>query len=170
MLYVRGTLLPQDERALAMVGARRPTLYGRDVAERLARDLAAAGLTVVSGLAKGINTTPTTAPWRAAGAPWPCSATARTWSTHRRTGAWQERRSPSPGPCSRTTPRAPAGGPELPAPQPDHLRPGPGRAGGRGRGALGALIADRYALDQGRDVYAVPGPVTSPGQPGAATS
>ena len=51
VLYLRGTLLPRDERALAMVGTRRPTLYGRDVAERLARDLAAAGLTVVSGLA-----------------------------------------------------------------------------------------------------------------------
>ena len=56
VLFVRGRLLPQDARAVALVGTRRATAYGRSVAERLARDLAAAGVTVVSGLAKGIDT------------------------------------------------------------------------------------------------------------------
>ena len=42
--------------AVALVGTRRATSYGQAVAERLARDLAAAGVTVVSGLAKGIDT------------------------------------------------------------------------------------------------------------------
>ena len=54
-LFVRGGPLPACERAVAIVGARAATPYGRGVAERLARDLAHAGLTVVSGLARGID-------------------------------------------------------------------------------------------------------------------
>src|SRR5687768_1478291 len=56
VLYVKGRLTEQDAGAVAMVGTRRATVYGRDVAERLARDLAANGVSVVSGLAKGIDT------------------------------------------------------------------------------------------------------------------
>jgi DNA processing protein len=54
-LFVRGAPLPPLEQAVAIVGARAATPYGRSVAERLARDLANAGLTVVSGLARGID-------------------------------------------------------------------------------------------------------------------
>jgi DNA processing protein len=50
VLYLRGTLLPADDRAVAVVGTRRPTYYGRDVAARLAHALAGAGVTIVSGL------------------------------------------------------------------------------------------------------------------------
>jgi DNA processing protein len=56
VLFVRGRLETEDARAVALVGTRRATAYGRAVVERLARDLVAAGLTVVSGLAKGIDT------------------------------------------------------------------------------------------------------------------
>jgi DNA processing protein len=55
VLYVRGTLLPQDDLALAIVGTRKATTYGRDVAAHLARQLARSGVTVVSGLAHGID-------------------------------------------------------------------------------------------------------------------
>lgn len=55
LLYVRGTLLAQDTRAVALVGSRLATNYGRRVAERLAADLVRAGFTVVSGLARGID-------------------------------------------------------------------------------------------------------------------
>jgi len=54
-LFVRGRLQPQDERAVAIVGTRSSSPYGRLVAESLARDLAARGITVVSGLAPGID-------------------------------------------------------------------------------------------------------------------
>lgn len=56
ILYLKGTLLPQDKHAIAIVGTRRSTLYGRETAGRLARQLASAGITVVSGLARGIDT------------------------------------------------------------------------------------------------------------------
>jgi DNA processing protein len=55
LIFVRGTLMPADEWAVAMVGTRRATSYGREVARRLAADLARAGMTVVSGLARGID-------------------------------------------------------------------------------------------------------------------
>jgi len=56
VLYVLGTLLPNDEWAVAMVGTRRASPYGREVARDLACGLAASGVTVVSGLALGIDT------------------------------------------------------------------------------------------------------------------
>jgi DNA processing protein len=55
-LYVRGALAPEDGRAVAIVGSRRAGEYGRRIADRFARDLAAAGITVVSGLARGTDT------------------------------------------------------------------------------------------------------------------
>ena len=56
LLYVRGSLLPEDELCLAVVGTRRATVYGRQIAEEIATDLAQGKITVVSGLAKGIDT------------------------------------------------------------------------------------------------------------------
>ena len=55
VLYCRGTLETPDELAIGIVGARHCTLYGRQQAERLARGLAQAGMTVVSGMARGID-------------------------------------------------------------------------------------------------------------------
>jgi len=56
VLYVRGELLPEDEWALAVVGSRRVTTYGRQVTEELVTGLVEAGLTIVSGLARGVDT------------------------------------------------------------------------------------------------------------------
>jgi DNA processing protein len=55
-LDVRGSLQPADALAVAIVGSRRPTPYGVEVAEALAAELAARGVTIVSGLARGIDT------------------------------------------------------------------------------------------------------------------
>jgi DNA processing protein len=55
VLYIRGTLLPQDYRALSIVGTRRATRYGLDCAHHLAYQLAQNGITIVSGLAHGID-------------------------------------------------------------------------------------------------------------------
>ena len=55
VLYVKGTLEPRDGRAVAIVGSRACTSYGKRVAERMAMDLVHAGWTVVSGLARGID-------------------------------------------------------------------------------------------------------------------
>jgi len=55
VLYYKGSLLPQDDLAIAVVGARYATVYGRQVTEGLVLELVNAGLTIISGLARGID-------------------------------------------------------------------------------------------------------------------
>jgi DNA processing protein len=55
VLYVRGEWLPEDQFAVAIVGTRRITAYGRQVTEQLSAYLAANGVTIVSGLARGVD-------------------------------------------------------------------------------------------------------------------
>jgi len=55
VLYVRGNLLPKDDPYLAVVGTRKPTVYGRQVAEEIVADLVRSKITIVSGLARGID-------------------------------------------------------------------------------------------------------------------
>jgi DNA processing protein len=55
VLYVRGALTTEDSWAVAVVGTRRVSTYGRQVAEEVASFLAANGVTVVSGLARGVD-------------------------------------------------------------------------------------------------------------------
>jgi DNA processing protein len=55
VLYVRGSLMPEDERSLAVVGTRKATVYGREATAALAGDLARNKVTIVSGLARGID-------------------------------------------------------------------------------------------------------------------
>ena len=56
VLYVWGELLDRDHHAIGVIGARRTTHYGAESAKKLAYQLAYAGLTVISGLARGIDT------------------------------------------------------------------------------------------------------------------
>ena len=57
VLYIRGSLSAHDRHAVAIVGSRRTSHYGRVVSDRLAYQLAKVGFTVVSGLARGVDTT-----------------------------------------------------------------------------------------------------------------
>jgi len=55
VIYIKGQLLPQDKKAIAIVGTRVPTPYGLRVAGRLASELSQLGITIISGLALGID-------------------------------------------------------------------------------------------------------------------
>ncbi len=55
LLYMAGDYLPEDQAALAIVGSRHPSLYGREQARRFARELSQNGVTVISGFAQGID-------------------------------------------------------------------------------------------------------------------
>ena len=56
VLYVKGKILKADENAIAIVGSRKMSYYGREVAEKFASELGSLGVTVVSGLARGVDT------------------------------------------------------------------------------------------------------------------
>ena len=56
VLYVRGNVAALSQPGIALVGTRHPTPYGLGMAERLACDLAARGLVIFSGLARGVDT------------------------------------------------------------------------------------------------------------------
>ncbi len=55
VLYLKGDLLPADDWCVAIVGTRSASVYGKEAARRLAADLAGAGITIISGLARGID-------------------------------------------------------------------------------------------------------------------
>jgi DNA processing protein len=56
VLFILGEVRDEDKLAVAVVGTRHPTNYGRQVAEKLGKELAQNGVTVVSGLARGVDT------------------------------------------------------------------------------------------------------------------
>ncbi len=82
VLYYKGTILPDDERAVAVVGTRGPTTYGREAAAALTTDLARNGITIVSGLARALTASPTGRPWTPAAGLSPSWPAGWTRSTH----------------------------------------------------------------------------------------
>jgi DNA processing protein len=66
-LFVKGTFREREEHAIAIVGTRNPTPYGNSIAEKFAAELSRSGLTIVSGLARGIDTVAHSAALRAGG-------------------------------------------------------------------------------------------------------
>lgn len=66
-LFVRGSFKPDDAFAIAIVGTRSPSDYGRLISEKLTAGLVSIGITIVSGLARGIDTTVHTAALKSGG-------------------------------------------------------------------------------------------------------
>ncbi|MGH2443217.1 MAG: DNA-processing protein DprA [Chloroflexota bacterium] len=56
LLYVKGNFIRNDDQSIGVVGTRQPSPYGRELATRVVPELSAIGLTIVSGLARGIDT------------------------------------------------------------------------------------------------------------------
>lgn len=56
ILYVKGQIIPDDQHCLAVVGTRAASPYGMEMAEKISRELAGAGYTIASGLARGVDT------------------------------------------------------------------------------------------------------------------
>lgn len=162
LLYVRGALAEADQWAVAVVGTRRATAYGREVAERLAGELARAGVTIVSGLAKGIDSHAHRAALAAGG---------RTIAV---LGSGPDVIYPAENAgLARQIVEQGALVTEYPPGAPPDAANFPVRnriISGLSRGVLiveagessGALITADFALDQGRDIFAVPGNIFWP--------
>lgn len=160
-LYVRGVL--SESPTLAIVGSRRPTQYGRRIARNLARECARAGLVVVSGLARGIDTAAHRAALEAGGITWAVLGSGLDRVYPRENLDLAEEIIAGGGAVLGEVP--PGGAPHA-GNFPKRNRIISGLSWGtvvvEGVSRSGALITARAAGDQGRDVFAVPGPVDSP--------
>ncbi len=161
VLFVKGDIRPEDRFAVAIVGSRKLTHYGASVAETLSADLASMGFTIVSGMARGVDSLSHMGALRAGG----------------RTIAVLGSGIDMPYPPENKTLMdkiADAGcvvSEFLPGTPPDKENfPRRNRIiSGLSLGVIvieaasdsGALLTARYATDQGREVFAIPGNITS---------
>lgn len=166
VLYLKGELLPQDEWAVTVVGTRRATPYGRQAAEHFAGDLARGSITVVSGLARGIDAVAHAAALDAGGrtiAVLACGLDIIYPPEHRRLA----RQIQEHGALLSEYPLGTQ-------PRPDYFPRRNRIMSGIALGTLvieadeqsGALITARLALEQNREVFAVPGSIFAPSSRG----
>lgn len=162
LLYVWGDLTERDQHAIGVVGSRQTSHYGLECAKRLSYQLAYAGLTVVSGLARGIDTTAHQAALAAKGRTVAVIGSGLSELYPPENRALAEKITMSGAVVS-----------EFPmtfAPTPQTFPYRNRIVAGWGSGVLvveagvksGALITANQALDHGRLVYSVPGPIDRP--------
>jgi DNA processing protein len=161
-LYAKGAMERNDALAIAIVGSRQPTPYGRHMARRISGDLAKAGVTVISGLARGIDTEAHQAALRKGGRTIAVLGCGLDVDYPRGAGDLKKKI------CSNgaMVTEFQNGTHPLPRNFPTRNRIISGLSLGvvvieAGRRS-GSLITARWALDQGREVMAVPGRADSP--------
>ena len=161
VLYVRGDVKVLSRHALAIVGTRRPTAYGGQVAQRLARDLAQRQLVIVSGLARGIDSAAHRGALEAAGKTVAVLGSGIDVIYPRE----NKRLAEQVAECGALISEFPPGTSPAPENFPIRNRTISGLALGvvvvEAAEYSGSLITARLALDQNREVFAVPGNITS---------
>lgn len=161
LLYRRGTYLAVDQVAIAIVGSRRCTHYGTRVAEKLAASLACVGITVVSGLARGIDAAAHRGALRAGGRTLAVQANglAKTFPPEHTELADQIAHSGA------VLSEMAMGIEPLPGFFPQRNRIVSGLCKGvvvvEATPNSGSLITARHATEQNREVFAVPGPINN---------
>ncbi len=161
ILHLMGTP-PADEHAIAIVGTRTASTYGRLTAEEYAREFTAAGVTVVSGMARGIDTFAHAAALGAGGRTVAVIASGLDAISPFASARFAERIAAHGTVVS----EYPFGVKALPPyfPQRNRIISGMTRATVvvESDTSGGAMITAGFAMDQDREVFAVPGPLTSP--------
>ncbi len=162
VLYTWGVSHWNDFPALAVVGSRRATPYGVEVCERLSAELAGRGLTIVSGLARGIDGVAHRAALDAGGKTVAVLGSGLDVIYPREHRRLAERIAESAAVLS----EFPLSSPPLPGHFPQRNRTISGLCWGtviiEAAERSGSLITARTAADQNREVFAVPGPIGSP--------
>lgn len=159
ILYIRGELTPADGQAVAIVGTRRATTYGREVTRRLTADLVAAGVTVVSGLARGIDAVAHQAALAAGGRTLAVLGSGPDIiypAEHRRLAGEIVERGAL---VTEYPPGTPPDAPNFPARNRLISALALGVVIVEAPARSGALITADFAAEQGRDVFAVPGSI-----------
>ncbi len=161
VLYTLGSFVPEDATAVGIVGTRRMTPYGREMAHLLGRDLAAAGVTVVSGLARGVDGIAHEAALQAGGRTIAVlgSGVRNIYPPEHRKLAAQIAENGVV--ISDFAPDAAPDGPNFPARNRIISGLSLGVIVVEAPERSGALITVDFAADQGRDVFVVPGSVLS---------
>jgi DNA processing protein len=161
VLYVRGDVKVLSRHALAIVGTRRPTAYGSQVAQRLAHDLAQRQLVIVSGLARGIDSAAHRGALEAAGKTVAVLGSGIDVIYPRENKRLAEQVTE----CGALISEFPPGTSPAPENFPIRNRTISGLALGvvvvEAAEYSGSLITARLALEQNREVFAVPGNITS---------
>jgi DNA processing protein len=161
MLFARGRVELLDSVMLAVVGTRRPTPYGVAATERLVADLARAQLTIVSGMARGVDTSAHKSALAAGGdtvAVFGCGVDLVYPAENRKLAATIAQQ-------GLVLSEFPMGSPPYPQNFPIRNRIVSGMSSGvlvvEGAQYSGSSITARLAMDQQREVFAVPGNITS---------
>ncbi|MDE2058453.1 MAG: DNA-processing protein DprA [candidate division NC10 bacterium] len=161
ILYLRGMMRPEDRVAVAIVGSRMASPYGTAIAEQISGELAQRGVTIVSGMARGIDAAAHRGALRAGGrtlAVLGCGLGVTYPPEHAELADQIAAQGALISEFPIFTP-----------PKPSHFPRRNRIISGLARGVVvieagldsGALITANYALEQGRDIFAVPGQVTS---------
>ncbi|PJC27943.1 DNA-protecting protein DprA [Candidatus Shapirobacteria bacterium CG_4_9_14_0_2_um_filter_39_11] len=170
VLYVKGVIRPQDELSVAVVGTRKMSGYGGQVTESLVADLVANGLTIVSGLARGIDSTAHKSTLSAGGQTIGVLACGLDRVYPPENEKLVEEICAGHG---AVVSEFPLGMEAVPGNFPARNRIISGLSLGtiviEGAEDSGALITARHAADQGREVFAVPGQITSRNSAGPAS-
>jgi DNA processing protein len=167
VLYVRGDLEPCHSGGVAVVGSRKVSRYGMGVANDLGRDLARAGVSLVSGLARGIDTAAHQSSLEQGGHTVGVQGCGLDWAYPPENADLISQMAQS----GAVVTEFPLGTPPAAGNFPVRNR----IISGLSRAVVvveatqrsGALITARHALDQGREVFAVPGPVGTAGAEGS---
>jgi DNA processing protein len=161
VLYVKGDMQPQDRFSIAMVGSRKVTHYGASVAETISEKLALMGFTIVSGMARGIDSIAHQAALKAGGRTIAVLGSGLDVPYPPENKTLMDKIVVSGYVTSEFSPGTP--------PDKENFPRRNRLISGLSMGVLvveaasesGALITARYALEQGREVFAVPGNITS---------